>query len=93
MRPADVEDVDALQFRQLHELDAVRRLDLAHAAGRLAPRMRLELVLQPFFVHLARPWLERHVRQRHEVTTEGEDWHPDPLAAGGRSGKQHPPAR
>src|SRR2546423_14504080 len=46
MRATDVEDEDAFNLRQLDELDAVRREELAHEPRRLAARVRLELGLR-----------------------------------------------
>src|SRR5262245_52998026 len=62
MRSADVEDEDLLQFSELHELDTVRCQELANTTGRLAARVRLELVLAAVGVHRTRPWLKRNRR-------------------------------
>src|SRR5690606_14426879 len=43
VRPADIEDVEPLLVGQIDELDTVRRQELPRRAGRLAPRVRLEL--------------------------------------------------
>ena len=60
VRAADVEDENALNLRQLDELDAVRRQELAHEARRLAARVRLELVLLAIVEQRLRPRLERY---------------------------------
>jgi hypothetical protein len=47
MRSADVHDHDPFQFRQVHDLYAVRSEELAWSAGGFAPGVRLELVYTP----------------------------------------------
>ena len=58
--PADIHDVHALEFRPVHELDAIRSDELANAAGRLATRVRFELVRRAVIIEGLRPWLERN---------------------------------
>src|SRR5688572_6561904 len=61
VRPADIEDIDALQLGGLDELRAVRREELTGHSRRLAARVRLELVLLTLGEQRLRPWLERHL--------------------------------
>src|SRR5215216_6471208 len=61
VRPADVEEVDALRVGELDEFDTVRRLKLPRDAGRMTARMRLEFVDLAVLEHLARPRLERQL--------------------------------
>src|SRR6185436_7924051 len=63
VRAADVEDVDALEFTELDDLDSVRREELARDARRFAPRVRLELVVLAIFEECLGPRLERRVLQ------------------------------
>src|SRR5215213_1636015 len=69
MRPADVEDVDPLLLRQLDELDAVRRLELARHAGRLTAGVRLELVDLAIGKHSSRPGLHGQLFDRLDRDT------------------------
>ena len=80
VRSADVEDVDPLHFRQLDELDAVRRQELTRDPGRLAARVRLQLVLLPVVVDRSRPRLKRHVRPRMDWIGDAEDRQPQSLS-------------
>src|SRR5574339_453266 len=63
VRAADVEDVDALEFAELDDLNSVRCEELARDAGRFATRVRLELVVLAIFEERLGPWLERRVLQ------------------------------
>src|SRR5690606_1881318 len=61
VRTADIEDVDSLLLGQIDELDAVRRQELPRGAGRLAARVRFELMDLAVVVKRLRPRLERHL--------------------------------
>ena len=69
VRPADVEDVDALGLGHVDEFHAVRRDELARSARRLAARMRLVAleVRLPGRMQRAGPWLEGHRFERDVV--------------------------
>jgi len=55
---ADVEDVNALQFGEIHELDAVWRQELPGNPRRLATGVGFELVLLSVVEDRSRPRLE-----------------------------------
>src|SRR5262249_57249066 len=59
MRPADIENVDALQFGNVDELDAIRREKLTRTTGRLAAGVRLELIQPAIGIHARCPRLKR----------------------------------
>src|SRR5215217_4585181 len=59
VRPADVEDVEPLDLGEVDDLDPIGRQELPGDAGRLAPRVRLQLVLETIVQDLPRPRLER----------------------------------
>src|SRR5262245_58984635 len=62
VRTADVEDEDALDFRNLENLCAVGRQELTLHSRRLAPRVRLELVEPAILGDRLRPRLIRNLR-------------------------------
>jgi hypothetical protein len=64
MGPADIEDVDALQFRNLDNLHAVRRQEHSRATRWLAARVRFERIRPATGVQGPRPGLEGKIRFR-----------------------------
>ena len=93
VRAADVEDVDALGFGQLDELHAVGRQELPRRPRRLAPRVRLELVLLPIVVHRLGPRLKRHGRRRGNGIEDAEDRQPHALVGHRLAGESRPARR
>src|SRR5882672_10193937 len=89
VRPADVEDVEALDLGQLDELDAVGREELPRGARRLAARVRLELVHLPRVVERARPRLERHGVERGNRRCDAELRRPHALVRRRGAAEQH----
>src|SRR5438105_9595243 len=85
MRSADVEDEDAIDLRQLDELDTVRRQELAHEAGRLAARVRLELILRAVREQRLRPRLERNRLARLDGLSAAAPRQPHALVLRGRA--------
>ena len=81
VRPADVEDVDALQIGELDELDAVRRQELAEHAGGLASRVRLELVLLAVVEDGFRPRLKGCVLEPQRIGCDARGSH-TPFSSG-----------
>ena len=61
MRAANVHDVDALQFRHIDELDAIRREKLSSASGRFTTSVGLELILEAIVVDPFCPRLPRYL--------------------------------
>jgi ABC-type transport system involved in cytochrome bd biosynthesis fused ATPase/permease subunit len=76
VRAADIEDEDALDLGQVHELDAVRRLELPRGAARFAARVRLELVDLPRVVESPRPRLKRRLISRVDRVGDAEQRRP-----------------
>src|SRR5205809_3948360 len=62
--PTDIEDVDALEFRNLDNLHAVGRQEHSRATRWLAPRVRFERIRSATGVQGPRPRLEGKVRFR-----------------------------
>jgi hypothetical protein len=60
VRPTDVENVDTLHLGKFNKLDPVRREKLSYPAGRLAPRVRFQLVDSSISEQRPRPWLQGH---------------------------------
>src|SRR5262245_19087621 len=83
MGSADIEDVDSLEFRNLHHLCTVRRHKLTSATGRLAPRMRLHFVLPSEVEQSFCPRLERRARVGETSATGA----PDPFVTRSRTAK------
>src|SRR5678810_918298 len=80
VRPADVEDVDALEFLQFDELDAVGREERARDTRWLAARVRLELVDHAVGEYAAGPRLERHVLHVGFGDRTASGWEPHAVA-------------
>ena len=74
----DVEDVDALQLGELDDLDTVRREKRPCDAGRLAPRMRLQLIRVAIGQERGRPWLQGNRRPfSGRRRDDAAAWQPD----------------
>src|SRR6185295_6157024 len=89
VRAADVEDEDALDLRQLDELDAVRRQELAHEPRRLAARVWLELVPVAIGEQCLSPRLERHRFGRLDRLSAAATWQEHAFVARRRAAEQH----
>jgi len=72
VRPADIEDVDALLIDHLDELGAVRREELTGHSRGLAARVRLKLVLLTVDEQRLRPRLVRHLVARQRRVRDPE---------------------
>src|SRR5215216_6200461 len=90
VRPADVENIDLLLVRQLDELDAVWRLELAGDARRLAARVRLELVDLAIGEQRTRPWLDRQLIDGFDGrASDARTGQPDTLVSWRRALQEH----
>ena len=61
VRPADIENVNPLQFWKIDELHTVRREKLSRASRRLAACVRFKLILEPVVVNTLGPGLPWHL--------------------------------
>src|SRR2546421_7267697 len=69
MGPADIKDIHFLEFRHVHEIDAIRRLKLTRDSGSVTSRMRLQLVNLAILIKRFRPRLERNRIHRSQSGT------------------------
>src|SRR5215510_15079222 len=67
LRVGNIEDVDALELRQLEDLEPVRRHELTRSARRLAARVRFAREREALAIvgELSCPWLQRNLIDVH----------------------------